>query len=137
MSPDDVVADERLTEYYSKRYSLYHRAVLENDPASQRRVALLLKLKDPALTELVEENFTQQAVLDRRWGKCEARERRLSYLRSRRIRRPLGRAPRRACNAPSKGSRRVTRAGPSSDDDPHEDDPDDDAAYESARGVLA
>jgi hypothetical protein len=33
-------------------------------------------------------------------------------------RRPVGRAPRRPCNARTRGSRRVTRAGPSSSDDP-------------------
>lgn len=39
----------------------------------------------------------------------------------RRVTRPMGRAPRRACNTHTPGSRRV-RAGPSSDDDsPHED----------------
>ena len=57
-------------------------------------------------------------------------------LPRRRGNRPLGRAPRRACNTPTRGSRRV-RAGPSSDDDPHEEEPDDDAVYVSAGGVLA
>lgn len=45
--------------------------------------------------------------------KCEARPR---------VRRP-GRAPRRGSNTHLRGSRRVTRAGPSSDDDPGEPEP--------------
>lgn len=45
--------------------------------------------------------------------KCEARQR---------VRRP-GRAPRRGSNTHLRGSRRVTRAGPSSDDDPGESEP--------------
>ena len=44
---------------------------------------------------------------------------------SRSHRRPMGRAPRRPCNTRTGGSRRVTRAGPSSSDDPHQPDPGD------------
>ena len=44
--------DERLTEYYSKRYSLHWQAAVAKEPRGRRRVALLLKLKDPALPQL-------------------------------------------------------------------------------------
>ena len=118
------MSDEQLTEYYSKRNALYWRAAVKKDPGAQRRVARLLKLKDPAIMELEQETVSLRRAFDRKWGKCEARRRRLSYLRRSGTGRSMGRAPRRASNLHVRGSRRVTRAGPSSDDDPHEDDPD-------------
>jgi hypothetical protein len=50
-------------------------------------------------------------------------------------RRPIGRQRRVACNHRRRGSRRVTRAGPSSDDDPHPADEGDDP--ELVPGLLA
>ena len=44
--------DERQTEYYSKRYSLHWQAAVAKEPLGSAPGRPLLKLKDPALTQL-------------------------------------------------------------------------------------
>jgi hypothetical protein len=70
------------------------------------------------------ETITRREVADRSWAQLAAKRRPTMRPSTRRPDcrpRPLGRAPRARSNHRRRGSRRVTRAGPSSDDDPPSD----------------
>ena len=113
---DDLVADA-IDE-------LHHRAVLDGDLYAQYELARLEEEEreaEYARAYWAEEDARRERELSTYWNVVCMRR----HLPSFKYLRPLGRERRVACNARTRGSRRV-RTGPSSDDDPHEDDPDHD-----------
>jgi hypothetical protein len=120
--------DEFWTEFYSYLFTLMYEARVNHDRAAQQELQRFREAEEPEVL-FQDETFRRgREVLGFR---DVIRQRR--YLPVIGHWRPAGRERRPACNARTRGSRRVTRAGPSSDDDPHEDD----AAHKSAEEALA